>query len=90
MPPPCIKDDGIPPLHTKANGMPPSFTGSSTPLDYTFDIDLPPTVHLPHVQASLYCLGSPSPSPSPGEADRGSGMEAGARLLRSARDGGDG
>lgn len=65
-----------------------NFTGSSTPADYVFDIDLPPEMHPPDIQAYLYALGSPSPT-----SDRGDwslGLEAGARLLRRARDSGDG
>lgn len=58
-----------------------SFTGSSTPADYVFNISLPSGMHPPDdVQAYLYALGSPSPTSD--RRDWSLGLEAGACLLR--------
>lgn len=75
-------------LKPPANGVRESFTGSSTASDYVFDLDLPPAMHPPDVQAYLYCLGSPSPTMDGRDWDQG--VEAGARLLQSVRDDGEG
>ncbi|EJT45923.1 hypothetical protein A1Q1_05595 [Trichosporon asahii var. asahii CBS 2479] len=37
-----------------------NFTGSSTPADYVFDIDLPPEMHPPDIQAYLLCVPTPT------------------------------
>lgn len=65
-----------------------NFTGSTSPADYVFNIDLPPSAHPPDVQAYLYCVGSAAPSTKGTEWKWG--VEAGARLLRSVRDDGQG
>lgn len=60
------------------------FTGSALASDYIFDIDAPPAAHPVDVQTYLYVLGSPSPSGD--RRDWHWAMEAGARILRAARD----
>lgn len=91
-PSPTVSPDTSPPrsgsvaVTTKTHGV--NFTGSTSPADYVFNIDLPPSAHPPDVQAYLYCVGSAAPSTKGTEWKWG--VEAGARLLRSVRDDGQG
>jgi hypothetical protein len=67
---------------------PPNFTGSTTPSDWIFDLDLPPDAHPIDVQAYLYLIGTNSPNAKGYLWE--SAIQVGAERLRAAKASGGG